>query len=337
MDDREEIKRIPVFIDKVKRFLRSNTFKEILTFSVFIIVSFVFWFTQKSRETFEEVFEIPIEYENIPENYIFNSLPPSSFQVRVQDQGITLLSYKRNKLPPIHIDLKDKIDKENKVLISFKQFDTEIRANFSPSTQILSVTPEVVQILFAKEEEKELPVSIDLDIKPKNQFFISGDIVPYPPTVKAFGAKEKLDSLTHITTAYMEETELTDSVTLTVPLQEIEGIRFNPSQVEIFVPVEAFTETSVNLPLLTINVPEELRLITFPSQVRLTYCVPLSKYMEISPEDFTVVIDYNELIKSDNLRMQKVEISSLPSIVFNVRVYPEEVECLIEEINPSDN
>lgn len=316
---------------KVEKFLNSKQFKNFLTFLLFVLISFGFWCAQKLKENFETVYSIPIEYINKPDNYIFASQPPTSFKISVQDQGLTLLSYARLLFKPIQIDLKNRITAKGKVTFSSNEFDAIIRSYFQPTTRIVHTSPENIDLTCIKEESKEVTVQIDAEIECADQYCVNGKLSAFPQTVTAYGPKEALDTLLCATTILIEKVNLKDSISLTIPLQEVERIRFIPSQVDVKIPVTSYTENAIDCPIEILNLPSSLRLITFPSHVRLTYCVAINNYAKINLKDIRLAVDYKEIVRSDNGKVGKIEIQSIPQNIFNVRIDPEEVECLVEE------
>ncbi len=324
--------------NKVGKFFKSHSFKELLTFIVFVFLSFILWFTQKSKDNYDATFEVPINYVNLPEKYLLTSQPPLYFQVRVQDQGLELLSLAGKSFSPIEIDLsKEEFDETGKKSIPSRTYDAEIRKRFKSNTKLLSIGPDNLILNYSLEKQKKLPVRVNVEVQFESQYCLNGKISADPPSVIAYGSHEALDTLKEASTVLFQKEQVKDSLTFKAALQAPDGIRFVPDYVDVSIPVEAFTETFLELPVIGVNFPSHLRLVTFPPQVRVTYCVVLSKYALVKESDFSLAIDYHNLVNDRTGNMQKVNILSIPSYLFNVRIYPEEAECLIEEVPTAES
>ena len=323
--------------NKVRKFFGSRSFKELLTFLVFVILSFILWFTQKSKDNYDTTFEVPISYVNLPEKYLLTSKPPLYFHVRVEDQGLELLSLASKSFSPVEIDLsKEEMDESGIHSILSALYEEDIRKRFKSSTKLLSIGPDNLVLNYAVEVEKDLPVRVNVDVQFETQYCLNGDISAVPATVKAYGSREALDTLKDVSTIFFLKERVKDSLTFKAALQAPDGIRFVPDFVDVSIPVEAYTETFLELPVTGANFPKHQRLVTFPPQVRVTYCVVLSKYALVKESDFTLAIDYNTLMDEHSESMQKIDLLSVPSYIFNVRIDPEETECLVEEVPSSE-
>ncbi|MDD4636687.1 MAG: YbbR-like domain-containing protein [Bacteroidales bacterium] len=333
----ELIKTLIQVGNKVRKFFGSRSFKELLTFLVFVILSFILWFIQNSKDNYEANFEVPISYINLPESYLLTSKPPLYFHVRVEDQGLELLSLASKDFVPVEIDLsKEEMDGSGIHSIFTGMYEEAIRKRFKSTTKILSIGPDNLVLNYAIEKEKVLPVTVNVDVQLESQYTLNGTISAMPSTVKAYGSQQALDTLKEVSTIFFLKEQVKDSLTFKAPLQAPDGIRFVPDFVDVTIPVEAFTETFLELPVTGVNFPKHQRLVTFPSRVRVTYCVVLSKYSKVKESDFTLAIDYNTIMDDQRESIQKIDLLSAPDYIFNVRINPEETECLVEEIPTSE-
>lgn len=70
---------------------------------------------------------------------------------------------------------------------------------------------------------------------------------------------------------------------------------------------------------------------TFPSKVKVTFRVGMSRFKEITADDFVLAVTYEELMKNRSPKIQ-LHLKSMPSGVSNVRIDPSEVDYLIEQV-----
>lgn len=72
----------------------------------------------------------------------------------------------------------------------------------------------------------------------------------------------------------------------------------------------------------------------FPSKVQVTFQVGLSRFRKITADDFHIRVSYEELLLLGSDKY-KVKLGHVPEGVTQVRIHPEQVDFLIEQI-PSD-
>jgi hypothetical protein len=99
---------------------------------------------------------------------------------------------------------------------------------------------------------------------------------------------------------------------------------FVPSLLQVTIPVEKFTEVSLDVP---INLPGQLpghTIKLFPEKASVSCIVPMKDYKRLDSRRFSVCA---VLLKSDNLYHLKV--TAAPGFVRNVKVTPDKVEYLV--------
>ena len=74
----------------------------------------------------------------------------------------------------------------------------------------------------------------------------------------------------------------------------------------------------------------------FPSKVQVTFQVGLSRFREVNASDFVVNVSYEELLKLGTDKYT-VKLKSLPRGVSHVRIHPEQVDFLIEQLSSDGN
>ena len=71
-----------------------------------------------------------------------------------------------------------------------------------------------------------------------------------------------------------------------------------------------------------------------PPKVNVTFQIGASNYRRITADDFTLVVNYEDLIENTTCRCP-LELRSLPQGVSHVRLSPESIDFLIEDV-PSE-
>ena len=97
-------------------------------------------------------------------------------------------------------------------------------------------------------------------------------------------------------------------------------------------PVDIYTEKTVEVPLHGINFPADKALRAFPSKVQITFQVGLKRFRSIKADDFVINVSYEELLKLGSDKYT-VKLKSFPNGINQIRIVPEQVDFLIEQVS----
>ena len=103
----------------------------------------------------------------------------------------------------------------------------------------------------------------------------------------------------------------------------------------MMLPVDIYTEKSVEVPLRGVNFPADKVLRAFPSKVQVTFQIGLSRFRQIGANDFHIYVSYEELLRLGSDKYT-VKLKNVPKGVSYVRFNPEQVDFLIEQVSPND-
>jgi YbbR domain-containing protein len=146
------------------------------------------------------------------------------------------------------------------------------------------------------------------------------------------GPANLLDTIDKVVTVPIKNSELSDTLEKKVNLASIPGTSLPVKKVKVIIPVDRFTEASVEVPLAIKNLPDSVDIKIFPGSIKLTYSVTLSMYNKSRKSDFLPYVDFNDIdltALSENSRL-KVHLDSVPTYARSVSLYPSNVEFLIE-------
>ena len=316
---------------KVKNFLSRAQSKELLTFLFFLCLSFLFWILQSMNEEAEATYRSPVRYRNVPEDIVFTTAPPSQLTLRIKDKGIILLNYSFGKpFQPVEVDVKPYlINNKGTIRIKEEQLGALLKKQLNVSTTLLSLYPDTLLIHYSKQGDKLVPVRFDGILTAGAQFQVGSDIQIKPDSVRVFAARTILDTLQSVSTTSLQLSDLSDTIVQKLSLRSIKGAKIVPSQVQITIPVEEYTEKVMSLPITVEGLPDSLQLRTFPSMVQLSCFVVLRDFKDVTPESFRVVVDYHDF--REGMTRLPIEVLEIPQNVTNVHCKPDSVEFIIEE------
>lgn len=318
-----------VLTKKIRDFLFSNKFREILFFLFFVFIASVFWLLNTLNYEHDNEVSVRLDVINLPENYILVSDNPLYVKVKIKDKGIKLLNYSlKGKENRVTVDMSEVLLSSGSTSFRTDQY-LKSKSLFSQETNIISCMPDSFVVNYANAMAVHLPVVINSDVVADRFHFIK-NVTVTPDSIVAYVPDNMKEKITSVSTKTIEACELADSASFLVPLDGGGRIKLVPEKVNVHYEVGVYTDYSLEIPVTAINFPEGYKLRTFPSAVKVLFQIGMDEIEYTGPDDFSVTLDYNDLV---NLKSDKtpVMVSSSPSNVRNVRIEPETVEFLIEK------
>ena len=199
------------------------------------------------------------------------------------------------------------------------------------SSKILSIKPDTLEYIYSEGKSKLVPVRLQGKVTAGLQYYVS-DTICNPDSVLVYAPEGILDT---ITTAYTQKINLeniSDTTRQRISLAPLRGVKFVPSSVEATFPVDIYTEKTVEVPLHGINFPADKALRAFPSKVQITFQVGLKRFRSIKADDFVINVSYEELLKLGSDKYT-VKLKSFPNGINQIRIVPEQVDFLIEQVS----
>ena len=335
MLDRRKLRYTYLRLSKrIKDFLLSDKSREFLIFLFFFLIAGGFWLLQTLNNDYEAEFSIPVRVKDLPNNVVLTSEPPSELRVRVKDKGTVLLNYMLGKsFYPVSLDFSDYKAVDNHVRIYASQFEKKVLSQLNVSTRLLSMKPDTLEYIYATGMSKLVPVRLSGTVGAGRQYYLS-DTIFKPDSVLAYAPEGVLDTITAAYTQPVKQENVSDTLRQQVSLLARRGVKFVPASIEMILPVDIYTEKTVEVPLHGVNFPADKVLRAFPSKVQVTFQVGLSRFREITADDFHINVSYEELLRLGSDKYT-VKLRNIPDGVKQVRFNPEQVDFLIEQISPS--
>lgn len=332
MLNRRNIKRIYLNITrKTKNFLLSKKSREFFVFLFFFLIAGGFWLLQTLNNDYEAEFSIPVRLKEIPNNTVITSEPASELRIKVKDKGTVLLNYMLGKsFYPVTIDFPDYKANNNHVRIYAAEFEKKILSQLNVSTQLISMKPDTLEYFYSTGESKRVPVKLRGSVSAGRQYYLS-DTIFKPDSVLVYAPEKVLDTINAAYTRPVKLENISDTLKRQVLLGTQKGVKFIPASIEMILPVDVYTEKTVEVPLVGVNFPADKVLRAFPSKVQVTFQVGLSRFRQINADDFHINVSYEELLRLGSDKYP-VKLTYMPQGVSQVRIHPEQVDFLIEQV-----
>lgn len=186
-----------------------------------------------------------------------------------------------------------------------------------------------VSLATSKLESKELKVTFDGEITTSRANLMADSIIFIPASVMAYGSKESLSNLNTAITEYTIFKNINATSQLPIAIYPVEGVKFSPTEVDIYIPVVEYTEQSFEIPIKATHLPRNLDVKFFPSRATVSFSVTLDAYREITPEDFAIELDYRSFRENENGRVELI-VTKKPGSIVDPKISPTSVEFLFE-------
>lgn len=296
-------------------------------FVLFLFLSSFFWFIAKFSKTYTEVISFQLYFKNIPIEVIPKISSPLKLETTLKATGFQFLYY-RFIDKGLQIDLGEASFEEGKLSAQLAAQFQEIQEQLFRETQILNYFPTVIELDYEQQVTKRLPV-----IAPPMELalgYTAIDISFQPDSIEVLGPEKELNKLEYIQAVYLSNNKIQNSFTSKVNIAQLgEDFVLETNQVKMEVNVDRFSEEAFNLPIVLKNAPLNQVFKFFPSKLTLTFSAALQDLKNITPNDFSVGVDYNSINTKDNRAILEVFVA--PKGLKNMRWEPKTVEYLIRE------
>ena len=316
----------------ISNFLFSRTNREFLIFLFFFAVAGIFWLMMSLNETYEQEVRIPVRYTNIAKNAVLTSPETDTIRATISDKGYVLLTYLYgDALHPIDIDFKTYSHANGSGSISASELSKMVSRQLAASSKLVNVKPEKLSFYYNYGEKKVVPVRWRGNVTPEALYYLAG-VTYNPDSVTIYASRAKLDSIHEVYTESRHYSDFHDTLTINAQLAKLSGVKIVPQQVRISFITDVLTEESINdVPIVGINLPPGKVLRAFPAKVTVKFVSGVKTLRSLSPSDFLVVADYNEIIKNPSQTCCPISLQKVPEGVSRVTLIPTQVDYLLEE------
>ena len=318
----------------IRHFLFGWANREFLIFLFFLVVAGIFWLLTTLNESFEQEVKIPVRFVNVPKNVVITSGEDDTLRVTVRDKGISLITYIYSKeQQPIDIDFYRFTQNNGRGTVPNSDLLRLINAKLPASAKAVSVKPDTEVFYYNNGEKKMVPVIYQGQVEPDMLYFISR-VAYTPDSVTIYTSEDNFDNISVVYTDPIREKGFRDSLIVRARLQKKEGVKMVPDEVTVHFYADMLTEVSIdNVPIVGINMPEGKTLRTFPAKVTVNFVTGMKNYQTMTPNDFLIVADYNEL-KADATAKCNIYLRRQPEGIQRIRLETQQVDYLIEKTQP---
>ncbi|MDG5798741.1 YbbR-like domain-containing protein [Marinilabiliaceae bacterium ANBcel2] len=316
-------------------FKRLKNNRDFIVFLLFFLISSAFWFLNALRDNYTTTFSYPVRYVNTPEEDIITESSVDRVTMEVSATGYTLVrQYLSNPFIPVSIDVSamNRMVRNNReyAYITTSEQEELVKEQLLLGIELLSIVPDTIFLNVEEKHQETFPVKLKGDIKFETQHAVAGDITINPDSVLVLGPRSLIETLSAVYARYTYDQPLRTPYEGTLAIIKDERLQYIVEKVDVNIPVEPFSEHSYSIPIEVLNLPDSLRIKTFPPNAEVTFRAVISRFENISENDFRLIVDGSTVLREDRPNRLRVEIKETPENIRSVDIVPLFVEYLIE-------
>ena len=309
--------------------LRSQRGRDNLMFLLFVVISAVLWCVLTLNEEEQRDLRLPLRITQVPDSVTLISNGPEALNVSIRARGTQLIKMTMGGAPPVNVDFRA-YSNQGVLKLSNADLKALVRNAVGGATTTV-VYPDTLSLYYTTKAGYPLPVKIDYKAAAAPQAAIVGRPKLSIDSVDVYMAPgyKIPDDLTSISTEPLRLTGLDKTTTVRTRLIGPAHSRVVPDSVDVTFTVEPMIFKSRKVVIEPINVPSDVKLITFPAQIDVFFMVPMSAYSK-GDLRFRVVADYSTIDTQSDSRMVKLSLMDVPAPLHNVQLTADSAEYIIE-------
>lgn len=310
--------------------LRTPKGRDILMFLIFVCISAILWLVLAINEEEQFNIRIPVKISHVPDSVTLLTPGNAIINASINTKGINLLKSTFGKATAIDIDFR-KYQSNNNLIVSNPELKGLVKSS-SGCLQVNRVYPDSISILYTSHPGHHLPIHIDYRISTDPQSTLVGQPKASIDSAYIFVIGENLpESYDYINTEPIHLTNLNSSITRRVKLSGPVGSRIIPDSIDVQIKVEPLIIKRRKVVIEPVNVPENIKLITFPAQVDVTYMIPMKSSTTSEPR-FRVVADFSSIDFNSSSKKVRLQPIDVPNNLQNVHLLTDSAEYIIEHL-----
>ena len=312
--------------------------KHWFVFAVSFLVALLFWVLISLTKYYSGSIQAEINYENLPPVKGLSSNLPHRLQIDLNTKGFDLLVYSLGlRSLKLDIDANEYLSglpasERKKGILSSDYMKVMLSNQLSPESKITKISPENIFLNFSNRSIKKVPVKLNFTISFDKQYGFSDSIRLLPDSVLISGPEGTIDNIDEIETVYKKFVNVSESVhaNLALLMKKKDGLVVSDKTISIDIPVEKYTEGSLEIPVEIINVKKGITVKTMPAKVNVTFRVSLKNYKKIDEDLFSAVADFSEIGQRPGSRLD-VNLIKYPAFLKAVKMNPRKVDYIIRK------
>lgn len=294
-----------------------------------LLLAIAAWLFMALKNQYIYIAKTVLVFKNSPTKRAFYPLQSDTVDLQVEGTGWQLLFDRLRISPPsITINLSQ-LNTKDFIVCSDQLFS--VNKQVDSKQKVISIKPDTLYFDFTKRVVKRVLVKLNKQLDFEKQYGIASEIMLNPKYVKVAGPIEELSKIEFWPTDTLKLNKIQNSSTSRIALQHSlhKNVSIYPSSVEVKLPVDEFTEKTLEIPLKITNNRNYNSIKLYPKKVKVTFLVALSNYDQVNESFITATIDTDEWsVKQHNQFL--VKLTEFPDYCKLVKISPSKIDFVVE-------
>ncbi len=297
------------------------------TFIGSLLFAFILWILFYFSKDFKRNLIIPVQI--ISGLKLVNNKPYSIYPVlvKVHGRGWLINQFAEMDHDPIALNAEFSL----KGVLQLKPYLTILNQQMPKGVQIEEILTENLHVKNDQPFKKKVPLIFNYKINFQPQYNFSKKPHYYPDSVELIGSQSFIKDIKvwKVPTLFFNAMSTSLDTSIKLSNKTYPEIKVAPDKAEFFINIDRYTESQIRIPIKVIHSDTAKSLNLLPSEVTLTFLVPLSYYSTIHEDLFEAEVDLEDWKKRPNLKALKISITRFPDIIKITKIQPEEVDFVI--------
>lgn len=307
--------------------LKSQRGRDVWMFLLFVGVSTILWCVLTLNRYDQHDIRMPIEITNVPDSVTVISKGPDALNVSLRARGTQMLKMLAGGAPTVTADFRA-FRSGGTIFLSPADLKGLVRSA-AGGAQVNVVYPDTIKLRYTTHAGYLLPVKVNYRATAAPQAALVGKPKLSSDSVKIYLPNGEIlpDNYNSVATEPLRMLAIDKTSTRRVKLIPPKGGRVIPDSIDITFVVEPMIFKSRKVVIEPANVPDGIKLITFPAQIDAFFMIPMSAYAK-GLSNFRVVADFKTIRPGSN--MVKLKLEDVPNCLHNIQLKVDSAEYIIE-------
>jgi YbbR domain-containing protein len=300
--------------------------KKIVPISIILLFSIIMWGSISLSGEFVSTVKVPVTLFDLPKNYTKGSISEKEVYLRVRAKGWELaklslggseefLVSARRMSGTHRVNLRDELENNTWLTSTFR---------------VLEIAPSNIEFEVDRIVTKTVFVKYDIQVDFKEGFGIASEILITPAQVEISGSANQLRHVDTVTTEFKELKDLSEPVSVTLNLKEIEGATLSENKCKLEFDVQKIVDKSFDdINIEVRNVPSSKELILFPGKISIVLKGGISKLGRLTKDSIQAYVDYWTVLRNEDEGVEPVV--KIPFSTSLVDIKPKKLEFVIKQ------
>ena len=295
--------------------------RRLSAFLTCLAIAICAWLVVAFSNPFDYVAKKVIRFKNVPLKRSFHSLQSDTIDVKVKGTGWQMLSSKLR--PENNVIIVDLSSLDINTYIALQSQLPRINRELPANNPIVAFEPDTLYFDFSDRSIRRVPVKLVSSLTFEKQFSQSDKVIIKPAYVTVSGPSSRVDNMKFWLTDSVRLRQVNETINVAVNVKAPDegNLAIYPKTVQVTIPVNEFTEKTVQIPVKLINNNQYYNIKIIPQRVKVTFTTSLDRYEDMNADLFEAQADVS--------LWQKYNYTSLPVTVTRLPPY-----CKISKIEP---